>query len=55
MQRDGTAKIGSWFYAGSGNFATELTEIFATYKRVGGTLPYDLTDINKSPKSVAMT
>jgi hypothetical protein len=55
IQRDGTHKVGSLFYTKSGNFATDLVGLLSTYKKFGGTLPYDIADIRKFPKAVAMT
>jgi hypothetical protein len=55
IQRDGTHKVGSLFYTKSGNFATDLVGLLSTYKKFGGTLPYDIADIHKFPKAVAMT
>lgn len=54
IQRDGTRKTGSWFYAHGGNFATELTQLLSTYKKFGGTLPYDLASTRGFPKAIAM-
>jgi hypothetical protein len=55
IQRDGTHKVGSWFYTQSGNFATDIVELLSTYKKFGGTLPYDVADAGRFPKAVAMT
>ena len=54
IQRDGTNKEGSWFYVSGGNFTTELCGNLAAYRRLGGTLPVDMTDISRFPKTVSM-
>jgi hypothetical protein len=55
IQRDGTHKVGSWYYAQSGNFSTDIVELLSIYKKFGGTLPYDVADARRFPKAAAMT